>query len=70
MESGITILYENTDHSKLEVNLPWAEWYMSSYEDGDVEIEVITDRDSNHLILNQTELKQVIEFLKSKVKKV
>ena len=68
MESGIVILYENTNHSKLEVNRPWAEWCMSSYEDGDVEIEVMTDRDSNQLILNQTELKQVIEFLKSKVK--
>jgi hypothetical protein len=33
-----------------------------------VSIEVNTDSDSNHLCLNQTELKQVIEFLQSKVK--
>lgn len=47
----------------------WSTWNVSSHFDGDVEIECHTDQNgSEHLILNQDELKQFIAFLQTKVK--
>jgi hypothetical protein len=47
----------------------WSTWNVSSHSNGDVEIECHTDQNgSEHLILNQDELKQFIAFLQTKVK--
>lgn len=42
---------------------------IHSYPDGDTEFNWKDDGDMGCLILNQDELKQLIEFLQSKVKK-
>jgi hypothetical protein len=69
MESRIKITtYENKDWDYLDIPGRWSNWVISGHSDGDVSIDVNTDSDSNCLYLNQTELKQVIEFLQSKVK--
>jgi len=55
--------------SSLEIKQRWSTWHVSSFVDGDVEIECFTDQNgSEHLILNQDELKQFIAFLQTKVK--
>lgn len=62
------IKYENKpEWNRLEIKGKWTEWTISSYSDGDVEIEATGDDTTKYLILNQDELKQVIEFLQSKV---
>ena len=54
---------------RLEVNDKYDQWTIDSHNDGDVEIECFnTSEGSRYLILNQDELKQVIEFLQSKLK--
>jgi hypothetical protein len=44
------------------------EWMVTEYSDGDVAIQCDHRDGSDSLFLNQTELKQLIEFLQSKVK--
>jgi hypothetical protein len=59
----------NPDWNSLEIKQKWSTWGVSSYTDGDVEIECHTDQNgSEHLVLNQDELKQFIAFLQTKVK--
>ena len=67
----------NIKHTKFENNSEWdtitieqkfSEWTVCSHSDGDVEIECSTVNGSDHLFLNQIELKEFIEFLQSKVK--
>jgi len=59
----------NPEWNLLEIKQNWSTWYVSSFVDGDVEIECYTDQNgSEHLILNQDELKQFIAFLQTKVK--
>jgi hypothetical protein len=53
---------------RIEVKNKWANWTIENFSDGNVEIECWTDDVSNSLLLNQEELKQLIEFLQSKVK--
>lgn len=63
------IKYESTPAwDTLEIKSKWSEWAISSDSNNDVEI-MCDDLgvSSNCLILNQDELKQVIEFLQSKV---
>lgn len=53
----------------LEVNNKYDQWTFMSHSNGDVEIECYdSSLESKHLFLDQDELKQVIEFLQSKVK--
>jgi hypothetical protein len=59
----------NPEWSSLEIKQRWSTWNVSSFSDGDVEIECFTDQNgSEYLILNQDELKQFIAFLQTKVK--
>ena len=66
----ITKYEDNPEWNLLEINDKWTQWTISSYSDGNVEIESWDKREgiNKHLFLNQEELKQVIEFLQSKVK--
>lgn len=69
MESRIKITtYENKDWDQLDIPGIWSDWSISGHSDGDVSIEVDVNGSPTHIFLNQTELKQVIEFLQSKVK--
>ena len=62
------VKYENKpEWNRLEIKGKWIKWTISSYSDGDVEIEAAGDDTTRYLILNQDELKQVIEFLQSKI---
>ena len=60
--------YDNTDWNSMSIQGKWSTWNIDSYPDGDVEIECDNSNGSEHLILNQDELKQVIKFLQSKIK--
>jgi hypothetical protein len=55
------------ERDKIEIKRYWADWTIEGCLD-DVEIHCSNDNGSNSLFLNQDELKQVIEFLQSKVK--
>jgi len=58
----------NPEWDNLEINDKGEEWTISSHSDGDVEIECFDTDGHRYLFLNQDELKQVIEFLQSKVR--
>jgi hypothetical protein len=60
----------NPEWNLLEIKQNWSTWYVSSFPgNNDVEIQCYTDQNgSEHLILNQDELKQFIAFLQTKVK--
>ncbi len=65
----INTFESNPNWNSLEIKQKWSTWNVSSFSDGDVEIECHTDQNgSEHLILNQDELKQFIAFLQTKVK--
>ena len=64
----ITKYETNPEWDRIDIKQTSSEWCIESYLDGDVSIECSTDDGSNTLFLNQDELKQVIEFLQSKVK--
>jgi hypothetical protein len=64
----ITTYESNPDWDTLEIEQKFSNWDVSSYLDGDVEIECNTQNESSSLILNQDELKQFIAFLQTKVK--
>ena len=58
----------NPEWNVLEINTKNTQWSISSHLDGDVDIECYNfNTYGSVLILNQDELKQVIEFLQSKV---
>jgi hypothetical protein len=54
--------------NNMEIKGKWSTWGISSYPDGDVEIECASGHGSENLILNQDELKQFIAFLQTKIK--
>ena len=58
----------NPELDSLVVERKWSTWTMYSHSDGDVEVCCETDRGDTSLYLSQDELKQVLEFLQSKVK--
>ena len=60
--------FENNDWNSMSISGKWTNWNITGYSDGDVEIECETSDGSEHLILNQDELKRVIKFLQSKLK--
>jgi hypothetical protein len=61
--------YENTpEWNSLTVTQKWSTWTMDESFDGDVELCCSSSEGDTSLFLNQDELKQVIEFLQSKVK--
>lgn len=64
----ITRYENNPQWDRIEVKNKWADWTIESSSDSDVSIECNTGRGGECLILDQEALKQVIEFLQSKVK--
>ena len=64
----ITKYENNPEWDRMDINQKYSDWCIEGHSDGDVEIECFTNDGSNSLILNQEELKQLIEFLQSKVK--
>ena len=59
----------NPEWNSMEIFRKHNNWHISSYSDGDVEIECHTDHNGSEvLILNQDELRQVIAFLQTKLK--
>ena len=68
----------NISHSKydnhpewdfIEIKQKWSTWGVCGSIDDNVEIECTTSQNgSEHLFLNQLELKEFIEFLQSKLK--
>jgi hypothetical protein len=67
---NVTIYDQNPEYNILEVQSQYTNWLICGYNDGDVEISCNqSDAFSNSLVLNQTELKQLISFLQTKVVK-
>ena len=66
-----TTRYEDyPEWDRIDIKQKWSEWSIESYLDGDIEISCSTDSSfAESLILDQDELKQLIEFLQSKVRK-
>lgn len=56
--------------NSMTIEQRWSTWEVSSHSDGDVEISCTENstNDTEHLILNQDELKQFIAFLQTKVR--
>jgi hypothetical protein len=69
MEIKIIKFESNPVWNTMEIKGKWNSLEISSYSDGDVELEFSTSEDTGHIILNQDELKQMIEFLQTKVTK-
>jgi len=68
-ERFVVTKYENNpDWDRIDIKYRWSEWTIDGCLDGDVEIHCCHDNEACSLFLNQDELKQVIEFLQSKVK--
>jgi hypothetical protein len=63
----ITRFDSNPQWDNMELKQTYSEWSISSHPDGVVEIECATNRSSEQLILNQDDLKQLIQFLQEKV---
>lgn len=69
-QKGLEVItYENNpEWNRLEVNNKYDQWTISSCSNGDIEIECFNSTDGGkYLFLNQEELKQVIEFLQSRI---
>jgi len=64
----ITRYEDNPERDRIKVKTYWADWTIEGYLDGEVGITCNIGRGDETLFLNQDELKQVIEFLQSKVK--
>ncbi len=70
MESKIThtTFDNNPQWNTIEIKQKWSTWTVSGHSDGDIDIECHTDDNgSEHLFLNQTELKEMIAFLQTKI---
>jgi hypothetical protein len=69
-ERFVVTKYENNpDWDRIDIKQKWSEWGIEGHLDGDVEFSCYTnDGGNNSLFVNQDELKQLIEFLQSKVK--
>jgi len=64
----VTKYKDNPEWDRIDIKLRFEEWSIDSTSGGDIEI-MCSDIHGNHsLFLNQDELKQLIEFLQSKVK--
>ena len=68
MSQTIQIISEGEAWEILQIKQKWSTWEITQCNDGDVEISCETDEDTSHLFLDQEKLKQVIEFLQSKLK--
>ena len=65
----ITKYENNPEWDRIDIKQKWSEWGIEGHLDGDVEFSCYTnDGGNNSLFVNQDELKQLIEFLQSKVK--
>jgi hypothetical protein len=64
----ITRYENNPEWDRIDVKTKWADWTIESYPQDYVSIVCNIGRGPEHLFLDQEELKQVIEFLQSKVK--
>lgn len=60
--------YDIKEWNSMSISGKWNTWNIIGHSDGDVEIECESRDGSEYLILNQDELKRVIEFLQSKLK--
>ena len=69
MTNQIQILNQGESYETLHIRRRWSIWEIQQDHDGDVEISCEeSGACAAHLMLSQDELKQVIEFLQSKVK--
>ena len=57
----------NPQWDSMTIRQKWSTWRIQGHSDGDIEIECDSSEGSNHLFLNQDELKQFIQFLQEKV---
>lgn len=64
----ITKYENNPEWDRIDIKQKWSEWSIESHLDEEVIVTCSTNDGENHLFLNQEELKQLIEFLQSKVK--
>jgi hypothetical protein len=64
----ITRYENNPEWDRIDVKTKWADWTIESSSTDHVSIACDTGNGDENLILNQEELKQLIEFLQSKVK--
>jgi hypothetical protein len=65
----ITKYGNNPGWDRIDIKQKWSEWGVEGHLDGDVEFSCYTNDSGTHsLFVNQDELKQLIEFLQSKVK--
>lgn len=59
---------DHPEWDRIDIKQKWSEWTIDGGLDGDVEISCYTNDGGTHsLFVNQDELKQLIEFLQSKV---
>jgi hypothetical protein len=59
---------DHPEWDRIDIEQKWSEWIIEGCLDGDVEFSCHSnDSGINSLFLNQDELKQVIEFLQSKI---
>lgn len=64
----VTKYEDHPEWDRIDIKQKWSEWTIDGCMDGDVEISCSTDAGGSHsLFVNQDELKQLIEFLQSKV---
>ena len=63
----VTKYEDHPDWDRIDIKQRWSEWTIDGCLDGDVEIHCSSDNNSCSLFVNQDELKQLIEFLQSKV---
>ena len=63
----VTKYEDHPDWDRIDIKQKYSEWTIDGCHDGDVEIHCSSDNSSYSLFVNQDELKQLIEFLQSKV---
>ncbi len=64
----ITKYENNPEWDRIDIKQKWSEWSIESHLGEEVIVTCSPNDGENHLFLNQEELKQVIEFLQSKVR--
>ena len=64
----VTKYEDRPEWDRIDIKQKWSDWTIDGCHDGDVEIACHTNDSGAHsLFINQDELKQLIEFLQSKV---
>jgi hypothetical protein len=63
----VTKYEDHPEWDRIDIKKKFSEWCIESCKDGDISIECRTNDNTNILYLNQYELKQLIEFLQSKL---